>query len=263
MTTKDIQTYVVSGNMQPLNSVFPIEVRNFAALVINLRNTGASSLAAGNFAYEASVDSTDGTDGTWAPVQGSRPARAGELLAAEVSPAVAAGTIQQHWTTIAVAPYTWFRVRTTVAGSAGAVPVFTVGLTSDPLAVTVTGQMHMTAEPSNAIFAPQTTFYNSAASTNLNTVRNTAATVGGLQLSNTGAATRYVKLYNKASNPTLASDVPVMVFVLPAGSDRNVNFGNKGARFGTGLALAITGGAGDTDATAVGAGEVKVAVAWY
>ena len=78
----------------------------------------------------------------------------------------------------------------------------------------------------------------------------------------TGLPPRYVKLYNKASAPTVGTDVPVLTIPVPAGGPVNLPFGATGHRFATGIALAITANAADSDTTAVGASEVKVATAY-
>lgn len=98
----------------------------------------------------------------------------------------------------------------------------------------------------------------SAASTNLKTIKASAGKVGGWYLSNTNAAARFVKLYNKASNPVLASDTPLMTLMIPgntAGAGANVAFPN-GITFSAGIAMAITTGVGDTDTGAVAANEI-------
>lgn len=99
---------------------------------------------------------------------------------------------------------------------------------------------------------------NSAANTNLTSVKASAGTLYSMAIRNTGAGAAYVKLYNKASAPALATDVPVIVFEIPAAGLLPINFGELGHRFATGIALAITGAQADTDATAVAAGQVRV-----
>ena len=71
-----------------------------------------------------------------------------------------------------------------------------------------------------------------------------------------------MKLYNKASAPTVGTDVPVLTITVPANSTVNVPFGATGHRLTTGIALAITANAIDSDTTAIGASEVKVATAY-
>ena len=76
------------------------------------------------------------------------------------------------------------------------------------------------------------------------------------------AAIRYLKFYNKASAPTVGTDVPVITIPIPAGGAINIPFGTTGHRFATGIALAITTGAADSDTGAVAANEIKVATAY-
>lgn len=97
----------------------------------------------------------------------------------------------------------------------------------------------------------------SAATTNLTSVKTTAGVVGGIDVYNSGAGLAYLKLYRKASAPVLATDVPIAVFPIPANAGRSVKFGLPGIQMTTGIAYAITGGAADTDATAVAADQVQ------
>lgn len=106
--------------------------------------------------------------------------------------------------------------------------------------------------------APTPLNLNSAATTNLTSVKNSAGTLYNLVARNTGAAAAYLKLYNKASAPVVATDVPVLVIEIAAGGLVPLSFGAVGHRFATGIALAITGAQADTDATAVAAGQVRV-----
>jgi len=83
-----------------------------------------------------------------------------------------------------------------------------------------------------------------------------------IAMSNTHATNAaYVKIYNKASAPVLASDTPVFTIPLSAleFSPAMLSF-EPGIFFDTGLAIAITGAIGDTDETAVAANQVVVNV---
>ena len=69
---------------------------------------------------------------------------------------------------------------------------------------------------------------------------------------------RYLKLYNKASAPTVGSDTPVMTIPIPAntqGAGVSQTF-SIGVNFSAGIAIAITSGSSDADTGAVGAGDV-------
>ena len=104
---------------------------------------------------------------------------------------------------------------------------------------------------------------NSAASTNGQLVLTGTSGLQALYATNTGAAAAYVKLYNKATAPTVGTDVPAMIVVVPAAvatvpGVAQITPGFSGYRFALGLGLAITGASADADTTAVAAGQVKV-----
>lgn len=93
-----------------------------------------------------------------------------------------------------------------------------------------------------------------AASTNGTSVKTTAGTVYDLTVSNTSAAAVYYKIYNKASAPTVGTDVPVITVPVPANTMLSIEFGRVGKRLTLGVAIAVTGAMAATDTTAVAAG---------
>lgn len=98
----------------------------------------------------------------------------------------------------------------------------------------------------------------SAASTNATSVKASAGQVYSVQCFNKNAAPRYLKLYNKASAPTVGTDTPVKVLMIP-GNTAGAGFVHsweKGLAFGTGIAFALTTGIDDSDTGAVGASEI-------
>lgn len=109
---------------------------------------------------------------------------------------------------------------------------------------------------------PSQSLVNSLATTNATVVKATAGTIWSLVVSNVNAAKRYLKLYNKATAPVVGTDVPVLVVPLPAEEVVSINLGSNGMRLGTGIGIALTTGAADSDTSAVGANEVKVAIAY-
>lgn len=115
---------------------------------------------------------------------------------------------------------------------------------------TVTAQLQLNSASSTGTGYALTT----AASTNLVSIKASRALLAELTVFNSSASTIYLKLYNKASAPTLASDVPLLVIPIAAGAFFAQSFGTVGKLFGTGLAMAITGAVGNTDTTAISAG---------
>jgi hypothetical protein len=95
-----------------------------------------------------------------------------------------------------------------------------------------------------------------AATTNLTSAVAAPCDLYQIICTNTSASVKFLKLYNKASAPVLASDVPVLTIALPATAITNIPM-PMGLYFSAGLAFAMTGADGDTDATAMTAGDLK------
>ncbi len=137
----------------------------------------------------------------------------------------------------------------------GALPVAIQGGTLP----TVTGITTITTAGTPA--APATAYFvNSAASTNGALILTGTSGLQAFFANNIGASDAWVKLYNKATAPTVGTDVPEMVIRVPANGQVELTPGFNGYRFPLGLGIAITGAAADTDTTAVAAGQVKVKI---
>ena len=103
---------------------------------------------------------------------------------------------------------------------------------------------------------------NSAASTNATVIKASPGDLYEISLTNYSAAPKFVKLYNKASAPTVGTDVPTLTIALPANTEKVYEFGAQGKRFPSGIALAITSLQPVADATAVAAGDVVASLSW-
>ena len=80
---------------------------------------------------------------------------------------------------------------------------------------------------------------------------------------NINAAARFLKLYNKATAPTVGTDTPVMTLPIPgntAGAGFVIDTGGMGIAFATGIGYGITTGVADNDTGAPAANEVVVNV---
>ena len=130
----------------------------------------------------------------------------------------------------------------------------------------ITGTMWQATQPvsgtvtanGGTIATPTVISLSSAATTNATSSKNAAGTLYSINASNTGAAAAFLKLYNKASAPTVGTDVPVLTITVPPGDCRMLEFGPLGFRFALGIAFAITNLAADSDTTAVALAQVKV-----
>lgn len=109
--------------------------------------------------------------------------------------------------------------------------------------------------PSTAQGGPLLSKVASAASTNATSVKASAGVVVGVQLTNTTAAFKYFRLYNKASAPTVGTDSPALVVGLPPNSTTAIHY-PAGVSLALGVAYAITGAVADLDATVTAANDV-------
>ena len=147
------------------------------------------------------------------------------------------------------------------ADASAAAPVVLQGGTT-AVTGTLTGVTTVTTAGTPA--APATPLIiNSAATTNGQLVLTGTSGLQALFVTNTGATAAFVKLYNKATAPTVGTDVPAMIIPVPAAVSgfpgvAQIVPGFNGYRFALGLGLAITGAVADADTTAVAAGQVKV-----
>lgn len=143
-------------------------------------------------------------------------------------------------------------------GQASAGQAIGVTVTNSP-SVGITGTPSVIPAPSSSggSFATAGKLI-SAATTNATSVKASAAGIGMLSAYNASASIRYLKVYNKASAPTVGTDTPVHTIVLPAGANTVVPIPALGLRLSTGFSIAITGGLADSDTTAIGASEVIV-----
>lgn len=99
-------------------------------------------------------------------------------------------------------------------------------------------------------------YLTTAATTNGTSVKTSAGAVFELDVTNLSAATVYLKLYNKASVPTVGTDNPIVIIPIAANTTFVQEFGQYGKRFTGGIAYAITGAAAISDTTAITAGNL-------
>lgn len=156
---------------------------------------------------------------------------------------------------------------TKVTGTASDVTV--INDVTDPVPVTgplTDAELRATAVPISP--RPNTTGTNgtsaykliSLATTNANSIKVSGGNLYSIIAIGLTSTVRYLKLYNKASAPTVGTDVPLMTIPIPAntqGAGVALPF-SMGVNFPLGIAIAITSGAADNDTGAVGAGDVIV-----
>lgn len=95
----------------------------------------------------------------------------------------------------------------------------------------------------------------SAATTNSTLVAAGKRRLDRIALTNVAVAAKFIKFYDKATAPTVGTDVPIATFGIPASGNLHLT----GLRVYTilGLGFAITGAAPDADTTATAVGDIN------
>ena len=100
-----------------------------------------------------------------------------------------------------------------------------------------------------------------AATTNATSLKASAGNIAAIDLFNVASYMVFLKLYNKASAPTVGTDTPVWTIPIPASGGFSIDF-SQGEYFSTGIAFAITKLQADGDTTALVAGDVTGRIKW-
>lgn len=102
---------------------------------------------------------------------------------------------------------------------------------------------------------------NAAATTNATSLKASAGQIYTIDVFNAAAYNVFLKLYNKASAPTVGTDTPVMTIPIQAGGGFAKTW-PMGLPFSTGIAYAITKLQADSDTTVVVAGDLTGNTLW-
>lgn len=150
-----------------------------------------------------------------------------------------------------------------VSISQGAVAANVIGTVADGLSNTSTGSlrvqnlgMNFNGTTWDRDRKPNATsrLPSAAASTNATVAKASAGDLWSIHGVNAAAAVRFLKIYNKATAPTVGTDTPVMTFGLVAGQAFDIDC--YGHYFSAGISWALTVNAADADTTALTAGDV-------
>lgn len=253
-----------TGNVTSATSTVFVNTERFSNLMIHCTGTFAGV----NVTFEGSLNSTNGTDGNWFGVQAIR----SNANTIETTTGVLGAAPAYAWE-LSVNAMKWFRVRATawtsgtqvwtmIPGTYATEPIPGAQISgTQPVSGTVTATV--TAGTINPVVPATPYFLNSAATTNGALIITGTSNVSSFYATNEGATAAYIKLYNKATAPTVGTDVMEMIIPVPAAvagvpGVANPNIGFHGFRFALGLGIAITGAAIFSDTTAVAAGQVKV-----
>lgn len=245
------------GNVTSATSTVVVNTERFSNLMIHC----AGTFAGVNCTFEGSLNSTNGTDGNWFAVQAIR----SNANTIETTTGVLGAAPAYAWE-LSVNALRYFRIRATAWTSGTQVWTLIPGTyATEPIpgaqvsgTQPVSGSLTSAGTTTNTPATPTPSNVNSTATTNATLVKGSAGTLYNIGASNTGAAAAFIKLYNKATAPTVGTDVPVLTLVVPASGNVDFDLGPMGHRFSAGIGLAITNLAADSDTTAIAASQVKV-----
>lgn len=96
---------------------------------------------------------------------------------------------------------------------------------------------------------------SAAGTTNSTNIKASGGRIKRMFVTNTSASTKYLKLYNKASAPTIGTDAPIYTIGLPATDTSFVEFSTP-IDFTAGIGYGLTGAAADNDTTALTAADI-------
>lgn len=115
--------------------------------------------------------------------------------------------------------------------------------------------------PQAAVNGATASRINAAASTNATSLKASAGNIYGIHVYNVAAYDVFLKIYAKASAPTVGTDTPVWTIPVKAGGGFSANF-PLGTPVPTGIAYAITKLQADSDTTVVVAGDLTGRMTW-
>lgn len=95
----------------------------------------------------------------------------------------------------------------------------------------------------------------SAASTNEQVIATSPVYFAGGIFTNTTAGAKFVKYYNKATAPTVGTDIPLLTISIPANDSKVIEL-QDGVYFSNGISMAITGAGADSDTTNTAANDI-------
>lgn len=227
----------VTGTVAAVGATVQCEVSNYGSVMLMVSGTFAGV----NCSFEGSLDGT-----TWFAIQAAR----SNANTAETTTGALSAAPAYAWE-ISTNAMKFVRVRATARTSGTQTWTFLPAWTpTENIPAIQTHSVTAAASSFGATTTPATgTAYSlvTTASTNAASARNAAASLFEITVSNPTATAAYVKVYNKASAPTVGTDVPVLTIPAPAGSLQSPNLGPIGKRFSSGIAVAVTAAAAATD----------------
>lgn len=191
-----------------------------------------------------------------------KPVKIGGKSSSAVPTAVSTGDRVNAWFTnegalvIAAASYPGSAGADNINGLIGLGRRDGVAANPEPLFVSA-GELNKNARFDRPTKAHSTSrLLSSANTTNGTLVKNSRSNLHRVHGYCAASAPIFLKLYDKASAPTVGTDVPVITIRLANGAYFDHSWGSRGRGFDLGIGYAITGVAADNDTTAIASGDV-------
>jgi hypothetical protein len=222
-----------------------VDVSRASNVMFSLQNTGGTNMAAGQFAIEASLDSTDGANGTWISIQAVR-SNANTIVTNTGTLTANAGAGAGFGFEASVNANMWFRLRVTTNVTAGAAAKWTIlrgSYATEPIPAMQSHAVTMTSTTigGSASVGGQTLYRNVALSNTDVAVKTSAGRVYSWYFKNPHATdTAWVHFYNALiANVTVGTTVPVWSVEVPAGASKEIVF-TIPLTFATAITIAAT-----------------------
>lgn len=245
------------GWVNTVGSTVAVDVSRASNVVWHVKNVGTVTLAAGTFVFEASVDSTNGVDGTWFSIQAVR-TNANTIETSIALSGIAAGNGYAAAWEASVNAYKWLRIRCTLNVTTNASAMWTIlrgSYATEPIpAAQVTSTQSVTGSVIANTATGSSYYVETTAAVLAAVLRAGGASLLEVTVTNPTASAIYVKFYNKTTAPNVGADTPFVTIPVAANSMANIAFGTTGKRFATGCAIGATGAMAKTDSTVPPAG---------
>lgn len=264
---------IINANGQSVSAF----VENYSTVAVSM---ATAALSGHTVAFEVSNDAKinpdtgrwDGTSGTWYGVLGQRT----NAVTQETGGTTLAATPAYGWI-VPVVGFRFFRVRATAHTSGSATWILlpdddpaalapnngSVTVGALPAGTNLIGDVGAQVRATSGGLASISRLLSAAASTNATVVKGSAGRAYKIRGYNAAAAVRYLKLYNKATAPTVGTDTPVATIALKPSDAFDIDFGLLGEYFSSGIGYALTTGAPDADTGALTAADVLGMNIWY
>lgn len=245
LTTTAANASSLVGDVATAAGYLSVNVSRASNVVLHVKNSGGTNQTAGNFTFEASIDSTNGTDGTWFAIQVVRSnANTIELTTGTLT--LNAGVGLGYSYESSVNAYNWFRIRVGTNVTTGAADTWTIirgSYATEPIPAMQSHSVTLTSTTigGSATVGGQTLFRDVALSNTDVTVKASAGRVYSWYFKNPHATdTAWVHFYNALiANVTVGSTVPVWSVEVPAGGTNEFEF-TVPMTFATGITIAAT-----------------------